>query len=390
VIREEGRVPDELPSQIDRSFQRSLLLWMRDKYPSMAYKVPTSLDGNDRRFYFNLFYLKEHGLCEALAEKNLDGSISWGGAKITAKGLDFLENDGVIDKKATQAGAIMTTPTDGEWMHADDALAFLGTSHADAVDAICSRASNGLIRAKAEQYIDAGGRRFDNVELPKQFWWSSGEITGYWHTGDLETTPPEGRGRLQAFGVTFRRSDIERMRPSASATNARPPAGSGVLTSSLIEPTSIKPVASRKVFIVHGRDEGPREAIARFLERLGFEAIILHEQANQSRTVIEKIEGYSDVGFAVVLLTPDDEGNLKGGEPQPRARQNVLLELGYFIGKLTRACVCTLKVGELEIPSDWRGVIDEPFDAGGAWKQTLARELNAAGYDIDWNKVMRS
>jgi predicted nucleotide-binding protein len=116
----------------------------------------------------------------------------------------------------------------------------------------------------------------------------------------------------------------------------------------------------------------------------------LHERANQSRTVIEKIEGYSDVGFAVVLLTPDDEGNLKGGEPQPRARQNVLLELGYFIGKLTRACVCTLKVGELEIPSDWRGVIDEPFDSGGAWKQTLARELNAAGYDIDWNKVMRS
>jgi Predicted nucleotide-binding protein containing TIR-like domain len=201
----------------------------------------------------------------------------------------------------------MTTPTDGEWMHADDALAFLGTSHADAVDAICSRAYNGLIMAKAEQYIDAGERCFDDVELPRQFWWSSGEITGYWQTGDLETTPPDCRGRLRAFGVTFRRSDIERMRPAASATNARPPAGSGVLTSSPVEQTSSPiPVASRRVFIVHGRDEGPREAIARFLERLGFEAIILHEQANQSRTVIEKIEGYSDVGFAVVLLTPDD------------------------------------------------------------------------------------
>jgi len=96
-----------------------------------------------------------------------------------------------------------------------------------------------------------------------------------------------------------------------------------------------------KIFVVHGRDEGPREAIARFLERLGFEAIILHEQANQSRTVIEKIEGYSDVGFAVVCLRRTMKENLKGGEPQPRARQNVLLELGYFIGKLTRACVCT-------------------------------------------------
>jgi hypothetical protein len=94
VIGEEGRVPDELPSQIDRSFQRSLLLWMRDKYPSMAHDVPKSLDGNDRLFYFNLLYLQEHGLCEALTQESLDGKFSWGGAKITAKGVDFLENDG--------------------------------------------------------------------------------------------------------------------------------------------------------------------------------------------------------------------------------------------------------------------------------------------------------
>jgi predicted nucleotide-binding protein len=64
------------------------------------------------------------------------------------------------------------------------------------------------------------------------------------------------------------------------------------------------------------------------------------------------------------------------------------LELGYFLGKLGRERVCTLKIGEVEIPSDWRGVIDEPFDASGGWKQTLARELGAAKYDIDWNKVM--
>jgi predicted nucleotide-binding protein len=146
---------------------------------------------------------------------------------------------------------------------------------------------------------------------------------------------------------------------------------------------------NRKVFVVHGREEGPREAVARFLERLGFQPIILHEQANQGRTIIEKVEDHSDVGFAVIILTPDDMGNLKGEEPQPRARQNVLLELGYFIGKLTRKRVCTLKAGELEIPSDWRGVVDEPYDAGGGWRQTLARELEAAEYEIDWNKVMR-
>jgi predicted nucleotide-binding protein len=149
------------------------------------------------------------------------------------------------------------------------------------------------------------------------------------------------------------------------------------------------PAHNRKVFVVHGREEGPREAVARFLERLGFEPIILHEQANQGRTVIEKVEDHSDVGFAVIILTPDDMGNLKGEAPQPRARQNVLLELGYFIGKLTRKRVCTLKVGDLEIPSDWRGVVDEPYDAGAGWRQTLARELEAAGYEIDWNKVMR-
>ena len=149
------------------------------------------------------------------------------------------------------------------------------------------------------------------------------------------------------------------------------------------------PAHNRKVFVVHGREEGPREAVARFLERLGFEPIILHEQANQGRTVIEKVEDHSDVGFAVIILTPNDMGNLKGEAPQPRARQNVLLELGYFIGKLTRKRVCTLKVGDLEIPSDWRGVVDEPYDAGAGWRQTLARELEAAGYEIDWNKVMR-
>lgn len=149
------------------------------------------------------------------------------------------------------------------------------------------------------------------------------------------------------------------------------------------------PAHNRKIFVVHGREEGPREAVARFLERLGFEPIILHEQANQGRTVIEKVEDHSDVGFAVIILTPDDVGSLKGAPLQPRARQNVLLELGYFIGKLTRKRVCTLKIGAVEIPSDWSGVVDEPYDPAGAWRQTLARELEAAEYQIDWNKVMR-
>lgn len=146
---------------------------------------------------------------------------------------------------------------------------------------------------------------------------------------------------------------------------------------------------SRKVFIVHGHDDWARETVARFLERLGFQAIILHEKANQGRTVIEKVEAHGDVGFAVVLLTPDDEGCVKGGTPEPRARQNVLLELGYFLGRLGRAKVCALKRGTVEIPSDFAGVVWESMEKDG-WKQALGRELEAAGHEIDWNKVMRA
>lgn len=152
----------------------------------------------------------------------------------------------------------------------------------------------------------------------------------------------------------------------------------------------LKAQFSRKVFIVHGHDDGARETVARFLERIGLEAIILHEQANQGRTIIEKVVAHSDVGFAVVLLTPDDEGCVKGGTPEPRARQNVLLELGYFIGRLGRDKVCALKRGAVEIPSDFAGVVWETMDSGGGWKQALARELEAAGHSLDWNKVMRA
>ena len=153
----------------------------------------------------------------------------------------------------------------------------------------------------------------------------------------------------------------------------------------------LSPIAistSNKVFIVHGHDGEAREMVARFLEKLGLHAVILHEQANQGRTVIEKVEAHSDVSFAVVLLTPDDEGNVRGGDPTPRARQNVLLELGYFIGKLGRSRVCSLKRGELDIPSDFAGVVWETMDNGNGWKLALARELRAAGHEVDLNKAV--
>lgn len=145
---------------------------------------------------------------------------------------------------------------------------------------------------------------------------------------------------------------------------------------------------SRRVFIVHGHDGEARETVARFLERLDFDPLILHEQANMGQTIMEKVEANADVGFAVVLLTPDDVGCRRGAVPGPRARQNVMLELGYFMGLLGRQRVCALKRGDLEIPSDFSGVVYTAMDDAGGWRLALARELLAAGYEVDVKKIV--
>ena len=148
---------------------------------------------------------------------------------------------------------------------------------------------------------------------------------------------------------------------------------------------------SRKIFVVHGHDEAMLNGVARFVERIGFEPVILKEQASQGRTIIEKIEAHSDVGFAIVLLSPDDVGGKVGTDQKPRARQNVLLELGYFMGKLGRSRVCTLAAGGgMEIPTDFAGIVWQMYDEGGGWKVALAKELEAADYEIEWNTVMRN
>jgi predicted nucleotide-binding protein len=145
---------------------------------------------------------------------------------------------------------------------------------------------------------------------------------------------------------------------------------------------------NRKVFLVHGHDEAARETVARFVERLGLELVILHEQASQGRTVIEKLERHGNVSFAIVLLTPDDEGRKAGSHSlRPRARQNVVLELGYFIGRLGRSAVCALYKGDIEIPSDYLGVVFTPLDEGGGWRLSLAQEMKVAGLDVDLNKA---
>lgn len=146
-----------------------------------------------------------------------------------------------------------------------------------------------------------------------------------------------------------------------------------------------------KVFIVHGHDDGTKETVARFVEKLGFEAIILHERANKGRTIITKFrEETAGVGFAVVLMTPDDEGKAKD-QPglSPRARQNVVFELGFFIGALGLERVAAAVKGYVERPSDFDGVVYISLDSAD-WRTKLGTELKAAGFVFDWNKVLGS
>lgn len=144
-----------------------------------------------------------------------------------------------------------------------------------------------------------------------------------------------------------------------------------------------------RVFIVHGHDELAKIQTARFIEKLGFEAIILHEQASRGKTIIEKIEAYTNVGFAIVLYTPDDKGNTKAeadkDQLNDRARQNVVFEHGYLMAKLGRDRVVPLMSGRVELPGDISGVV---YVSDTDWQIDIAKEMKSAGYPVDFNKLV--
>ena len=153
-----------------------------------------------------------------------------------------------------------------------------------------------------------------------------------------------------------------------------------------------QPTFGSDVFVVHGRDEAAKHAIARFVEKLGLKPIILDEQPDAGLTIIEKLEREArNVGFAVALLTPDDVGALKDeadDQLKPRARQNVILELGYFMGKLGRKKVCLLIKGELENPSDLDGILYASMNNPNEWQLKLAKEMKQAGLPVDSEKLL--
>ncbi len=159
-------------------------------------------------------------------------------------------------------------------------------------------------------------------------------------------------------------------------------------------PNVMNVIPSNRVFIVHGHDKAMLAAIEAYTRRLGLEPIVLSEEANRGRTLIEKFEEHGTVDYAVVLLSPDDVGRAAKDPPEkerPRPRQNAVLELGYFIGSLGRQCVAAVVDAtkpNTENPSDVDGVAYIPFDAShNEWKLLLAREYRAAGLPIDDSKA---
>lgn len=157
---------------------------------------------------------------------------------------------------------------------------------------------------------------------------------------------------------------------------------------------------SNKIFIVHGHNEEMKQTVARVVTNLGLIPIILHEQANEGRTIIDKFEyNAENIQFAIILLSGDDLAasvkDLEGVKDEEvrnrlekRARQNVVFEMGYFAGKLGRSKLFYLLQDEVTKPGDLDGLVYTPYDAVGAWKFGLVKELKACGYDVDANKVL--
>lgn len=164
---------------------------------------------------------------------------------------------------------------------------------------------------------------------------------------------------------------------------------SGISDESKFVEEKVNSTRKKKVFIVHGHNDALKQEVARIIEKQGIEAIILSEQANQGKTIIEKIEENADVDAAICLFTGDDYGRAKGIETEKsklRARQNVVFEAGYFMGKLGRKNVIIVADKNLELPSDMQGVV---YTDAGNWKTEVLQELDKIGYAIDFNKLFK-
>jgi hypothetical protein len=196
--------------------------------------------------------------------------------------------------------------------------------------------------------------------------------------GDIREGLEQGRKRA----VALLRGELEGLKESLANLG-------GSQTSGLETGPSLPPTYNSDIFIVHGHDGPAKIEVTLLVKRAGLNPVILHEQPNAGRTIIEKFETHGgSAGFAIVLLTPDDVGGSDATTLGPRVRQNVIGEMFWFAGKLGRARVCALKKGDVDMPSDFASVGYTEMDDRGAWKHELLRELKAAGYKIDWEKAL--
>lgn len=198
--------------------------------------------------------------------------------------------------------------------------------------------------------------------------WDSGKFSEWGTSGWENTTPPWDTSQ----DSTVKTGDFSTTNQPLTFSPEKTPTNPGPFTSN-------SPEASDSIFIVHGHDTAASNSIRLFVhDVLGAVPTSLADEPAQGRTIIEKFEEVANTSARViVLMTPDDLGESSGlaqnGQLRPRARQNVVLELGYFIGKLGRSRVIVINAG-VEIPSDISGFNYVAYP-GENWKHDLRREL---------------
>jgi predicted nucleotide-binding protein len=207
-------------------------------------------------------------------------------------------------------------------------------------------------------------------------------------------------GKLQVQG---KKPVKDRFEESWNTYNGTAPTQKNTTPSVSATPAPHAPVnpaaANKKVFVVHGHDTSSREQLELVLHKLGLDPFVLANTGGGGLTIIEALE--TEIGtnnhqarFGIVLMTPDDMGYSKsdGAENvQPRARQNVVLEMGMLISAVGRGNVAILKKGHLEAPSDAQGILYIPFnDHVKEAVPKLADRLRAAGFILNPENITKA
>lgn len=240
-----------------------------------------------------------------------------------------------------------------------------------------------------------GARRFGGSDTPEWFAWKTRTINVV--RSLTEDTSPATRLTEQALRIATKGNfpdKFEELKTTLlKALQLCLEAIEDDAYGELRKATSIADSAalSNKVFVVHGHDATLKVDVERFIHEIGLEPVVLHRQPDHGKTLIEKFEHYSDVGYAFILLTPDDvaypasQENLLHNQKllELRARQNVIFEFGFFVGRLGRSKVCCLFKEGVVLPSDLGGLVYKKIeDSLDQQAYSIIKELKAAGYNI--------